>query len=336
MTKLAKAICGFGGGDDYAHQNCPDCQACGGPSYQTYGFETLDPRPGEAAKNERFFLHPVFGIEVSIPALASRCIGNIDPQHTDGNAELAAIEVALICALPEEGTILATVRADLDSVGAMAIISLRFEGVDLSVAMERIALVAAADKFARGIWPGVRPLPTEEKLFDDSSASVESDVRLAPMQMSVSDFNLSLETRVERMKRWLLTGKEPLELREKFIAERQALASAIINGQINAKSDGQIAQVVSTHRAATQVGYCLAPVVVALNPKFSFGGGEPHAKFTICQFTGEHVNLKAVFAELSEIEPGWGGSPTIGGSPQGVNSVLTIEQVVGVVKKHLK
>lgn len=33
---------------------------------------------------------------------------------------------------------------------------------------------------------------------------------------------------------------------------------------------------------------------------------------------------------------GWGGSPTIGGSPQGVSSRLTIDEVVAVVEKYLR
>jgi hypothetical protein len=76
-------------------------------------------------------------------------------------------------------------------------------------------------------------------------------------------------------------------------------------------------------------------VVIALNPEFRFGQGDPHAKFTICQFTPGFVDLKGALVELNELEKGWGGSPTIGGSPQGVTSELTMDQVVKVVQKHL-
>ena len=140
------------------------------------------------------------------------------------------------------------------------------------------------------------------------------------------------------MKTWLLTGEEPAGYRDKWVSERIALAKAIADGTIDAKSaiDGKVARVISTHRAATSIGYCLAPVVVALNPKFQFQGSEPHAKFTICQFTAGYVDLKAALAELAGMEAGWGGSPTIGGSPQGVSSTLTINQVVEVVAKHLQ
>jgi len=94
----------------------------------------------------------------------------------------------------------------------------------------------------------------------------------------------------------------------------------------------------STHRAATSVGYSLAPVVVALNPSFKQGPSEPYKKFTVCQFAfaGGFADIKSVLAELNELEAGWGGSPTIGGSPQGVSSKLTIDEVVAVVEKHLR
>ncbi len=98
----------------------------------------------------------------------------------------------------------------------------------------------------------------------------------------------------------------------------------------------EIAVVDSTHRAATMVGYSLAPVVVARNPAFKLGGGDAHIKFTVCVFEPKFADIKSALSELAVLEAGWGGSPTIGGSPQGVSSMLTTEQVVEVVARHLK
>lgn len=335
-----------------------------------YNFVILDPWPIPAAQeaNEKVFASgQVYGIEVTIPALATRCAFNLDPQHAGGDSEKAAIEAAVALVMeydkgrpccggtwdtyhcpkcdgadcpppvPSTDSTLATVRADLDSIGAMAIFSLHAEGVERSLAAERIRLIAESDRFARGGWSGVRPLPTAEQPYDDSVASAESDSRLAPMAAAVADFKVPLVERVELMKKWLLTGEEPAGYRDRWVAERKALATAIADGTIKAEAvaGGKIAVVISTHRAATSVGYCLAPVVVAFNPEFRLAGGEPHKKFTVCQFTADYVNLKAALAELAALEPGWGGSPIIGGSPQGTSSAFTIEQVVGVVKNHL-
>lgn len=95
-----------------------------------YKCATLDPRNISAAQvaNDLVFQNPdgVFGIEVTVPALAARCsLGNLDPQHGEQIGHQSAIEAALTCELPPDGTTIATIRADLDSIGAMVILVLR-------------------------------------------------------------------------------------------------------------------------------------------------------------------------------------------------------------------
>lgn len=328
-----------------------------------FKFALLDPRPIPAAfeaNNAVFNGGEVLGVEVSVPALAARCsIGNIDPQHSDGNADLAAIEAAQRCDLPQDGAVLATIRADLDSVGAMAVLRMRAEarqaaeqavggggpldGVDpagwqpTGQLAERICLVAEADRFARGGYPGPRPLPTSDNPWPESGASAESSRPLAAIAAAVADFRVPVADRVATMEKWLLTGNEPESYRSQVERERMDMIRALKDGSIEHHTEATgIAVVKSAHRAATLVGYASAPVVVALNPEFRLGGGEPHAKFTVCQFTTEYLDLRAAFAELAELEPGWGGSPTIGGSPQGESSTLTVEQVVEVIARHLR
>lgn len=318
-----------------------------------YSFATLDPRPIPAATvaNDGVFANPVYGIEITVPALAKRCIFNLDPQHSGGDVNRAAIEVALTSELPAEGSTLATVRADLDSVGAMAVLAMRAgfspptgeEGrvarnigalCDSQSARARAELVAAADKFARGGYPGPKPLPTQDNPWPEEVASAESSRPLAAMQAAVADFKVPLADRVATMEQWLLTGEEPAQYRTQVEKERLDLVTALEAGAIKyeTRSDGRIAVVETTHRAATMVGYSLAPVVVALNPAFRLGGGEAHRKFTICAFAARFADIKSALAKLATLEPGWGGSPTIGGSPQGVSSTLTIDQVVAAVE----
>lgn len=308
-----------------------------------YQFATLDPRPIPAATeaNAKVLGANTLGIEVTVPALAAQCgLGNIDPQHTGGNAGLAAIEVALSADLPPEGAVLVTVRADLDSVGAMAILAFRRRyGEELGfLANERVKLVAEADKFARGGWPGVKPLPTRENPWAESGSTAESSRALAAIAAAVADFKVPLSERVATMERWIVDGQEPSTYREQVEKERLDMVAALESGAIKASTtpDGRIAVVESGHRAAVTIGYSLAPVVVALNPAFRFQGGEPHRKFTVSAFEAKYADIKSALAELAQLEPGWGGSPTIGGSPQGVSSALTTEQVVEVVQRHLK
>jgi len=305
-----------------------------------YQFTTLDPRniPAATEANEKVFANSVYGIEVTVPALAKRCTFNLDPQHTGGDANRAAIEDALTTELPAEGSTLATVRADLDAVGTMAVFNIRAKGESLDPAMERINMVAAADKFARGGYIGPKPLPTRDNPWNEETATAESSRPLAAIAAAVMDFKVPLADRVATMEKWLLTGEEPEQYRASVEKERLDMITALESGAIKheTRSGGKIAVVESTHRAATSVGYSLAPVVVALNPSFKQGPSEPYKKFTVCQFAGGFADIKSVLAELNELEAGWGGSPTIGGSPQGVSSKLTIDEVVAVVEKHLR
>lgn len=344
-----------------------------------YQFAMLDPRniPAAAEANDKTFANPVYGIEVTVPALAKRCAFNLDPQHSGGDANRAAIEDALTTELPTEGSTLATVRADLDAVGAMAVISLRargeisygripgvygatpviteeedHSGIMIPIFNEnrefeafqereeilmRLNLVATADKFARGDYTGPKPLPTRDNPWSEETATAESSRPLAAIAAAIMDFKVPMADRVSTMERWLLTGEEPARYRTQVEKERLDMITALETGQIKheTRSGGRIAVVESTHRAATSVGYSLAPVVVALNPSFKQGPGEPYKKFTICAFEAKFADIKSALAELATLETGWGGSPTIGGSPQGVSSTLTIDQVVEVVAKHL-
>ncbi|MFZ3073565.1 MAG: hypothetical protein WA093_00310 [Minisyncoccales bacterium] len=303
-------------------------------------FAVLDPRnvPAAIEFNDKVFANLVYGIEVTVPALAKRCVKNLDPQHTDGNADIAAIEVAVTAELPSEDLTLATVRADLDSVGAMAIFSMRAKGISLELAMDRISQIAIADKFARGGYPGPQSLPTRDNPWDEKTASASSSQSLAAIAAAVADFKVPLGTRVETMEKWLLEGVEPKQYRDSVERERSDLVAAIESGQIKTevRAGGKIVVVETTHRAATTVGYSVAPVVVALNPSFKQGPGDAYRKFTVCAFEPKFADIRGALAELAKLEAGWGGSPTIGGSPQGVSSALTIDQVVEIVEKYLK
>lgn len=335
-----------------------------------YKYAILDPRPIPAAKeaNNKVFAESlgVMGIEVTIHELAGMCLlGNVDPQHgthseTYNNGgymestpstvkkDETAIEFVARQPIPKkgcwvgnmiptDGATLATIRPDVDSVGAMAIFSLLSEGVDLAPATTRINLIATSDKFARGGWQGVKALPTRNNPWDEGLATAESSRPLAAIAAAVADFKVPLADRVSTMKQWLLTGEEPEQYRVQVEKERLDMIAALESGAIKyeTRAGEKIAVVESTHRAATSVGYSLAPVVVALNPSFKQGPGEPYKKFTICAFEAKFADIKSVLAELATTEAGWGGSPTIGGSPQGVSSTLTIDQVVTVVKRHL-
>ena len=87
--------------------------------------------------------------------------------------------------------------------------------------------------------------------------------------------------------------------------------------------------------------------MVAFNPEMMVNFRDPSQgtcrKFTICRFDSHvGVDITAAVAELNELDSAvtdsfrWGGRGDIAGSPQGISSKLTLEQVVATVAKHLK
>ncbi|MBD3156390.1 hypothetical protein GF369_01035 [Candidatus Peregrinibacteria bacterium] len=315
-----------------------------------YHFELLDPRPGARfpqAKqhNDTVLSKPVLGIEVTVPELAERCsLGNIDPQHTEGNIEKAAIEAAVDYTLPAGEITMATVRPDLDSIGSMAVLNLRAKGerIDTTV-LGRIQKIAESDKFTKGAWPGKQSIPTKENPWPAAIASASDTKALAAIAAAIKDHRKPINKRVGLMEQWLLTGEEPSEYRDRVEAERIEMIEAIKNDDIEIKTiaDGSIAVVNSTHRSGIGLGYTQAPVVIAVNSQFSMQGGEKHTKITLAQYEIGHVDLLAIYKELNAIDPAvtegakWGGSPTVGGSPQGIASQLDTESVIEIAKKHL-
>ncbi|WP_289008978.1 hypothetical protein [uncultured Thermomonospora sp.] len=285
----------------------------------------LDPRdvPGGLTFLRR---NPALGVEVTVPALAIACQrGNIDPQHTGGDASRCAIEEAVTAPLPPAGTVLVTVRPDADALGAMAVLSLRAEGREIEGDLaDRVAQIAQADKEAAGPWPGPRPIGAPEDLI--TAASVVNAVCM--------DHSTPLKNRVEGVREWLLTGRIPgqKEITSRLLREaRDALDSLDVR-----VVDG-IAVIVGSHRLAMTIGYRFAPVVVATNPAFRWQGGEPHVKHTIARWNSNiPMNWPAMLAALQAAEPGWGGSTSICGSPQGRGSKLTTQQVTEITLRHIR
>lgn len=170
------------------------------------------------------------GIEVTTPTLSAQCDrGNIDPQHGQMRAPfpgalatcpvrdaVAAIDAALDWPLPEVGMggieNLATERPDLDSIGAMAVLALRFDRVSLSnEAIKRIARIAAADNFGGGKWAPM-PLPTPETPWPLGAACVSDTPSLAHIASICSPMGdqprLPIVERVAIVAMWILEGDD--------------------------------------------------------------------------------------------------------------------------------
>lgn len=293
-----------------------------------YNYKLLDPRPA-ARDTQLAWLreHPALGVEVTVPELAEACsFGNVDPQHSEGNAGKAAIEATLGWprSLPT-GTWLVTVRPDADALGSMALLEIIQEQHDYNGCGE---YCGCGDYLPDGVVHHALQIGQA-----DRSPSGDGPITaLSAVRATCMDHTRPLDERVQLCREFLLTGSfaGAEDVMERLRADRAETDEVAAHVRVR---DG-IAVVESTSRHAVAAAYRHADVVVAVNPEFRFAGGEPHRKVTVCQARPGLVDLAAVWADLSAREPGWGGSPTVGGSPQGVGSAIPTDEVVAVVAAH--
>ncbi|UYN93746.1 MAG: hypothetical protein KIT25_17035 [Enhydrobacter sp.] len=308
--------------------------------YTHYRYSLLDPRNDAAVPaavrvaaercNAPLLGPRTLGIEVTVPALAARCgLGNVDPQHDGGADRRAAIDVCLERRLPPSGSFLVTIRPDPDALGSMAVLALRAHrgAVDTTVA-SRVARLSRADRFAHGPWPGPRPLPAAVDDFDGCR-------EIAALAALAQDRVLALSGRVGGIAAWLLGGDAPPQYREWVDRRRRTVLRRLRAGEdrYEVKADGRMVVLQGGGVGALQLGYRLAPVVIAESLAF---GEPPHRKLSVAQYDASHADLAAAAAELAAREPGWGGSATIIGSPQGRRAELPLAQVEAVVMACLK
>ena len=109
---------------------------------------------------------------------------------------------------PGKCVTLATIRPDLDSLGAMAVFALRAAGVKMTAdALARIEAIAAADGNARTTWEP-QPLPTRENPWPPG-VEIGSRRELAAINAVCALHNTAVAYRVAIVAAWLLGGDEP-------------------------------------------------------------------------------------------------------------------------------
>jgi len=300
-----------------------------------YQHGLLDPRPTEAAEraNAALLGAKTLGIEVTEARLTARCgLGNIDPQHSPDGGAIAAVEAALGWPLPSAGAVLVTIRPDADAYGAMAVLGLRADGIGPDMpARTRIALIAREDRFDRGGWPGPRALPESAAEIDEVGPGEQN---LGALSQNLSDPMLVPEAAVAATRRWLTSGDLPIGWRDRAAGAPAALFDAFRDGRVRltAPDPGRIALVDGSVPGALRLGYRLAPVVIALDERKRGTPPMPCRRLIVAQWRAEHVDLVRAAAMLATEEPGWGGSPTIIGSPQGEPCRTPTARVLAVLR----
>lgn len=302
----------------------------------------LDPRP---VGDNSWLDEPgvvAAGFEVTVPALAERLGSNLDPQHGPDarHGAPAAIEAALVEDLPPAGAVYTTVRPDADAFGAMAVSMLR--GIDSPVLddpafHDRVRQIAEADRSATGPW---RPGATG----GDTVADTQVLGRLC------STHSVPADERVRQVTAWLATGTfdGADDIRSAVVAERDACrADVAARGGVRMTDDKKVAAVTSTRMLATHVAYEHAPVIAVSNPEMVLRvpDGEPvtYLKHTVARFNAQSADWDraGLLDELNRLEkelggdPGWGGPPDLLGSPQGVDSRISIDELPGIVARFV-
>lgn len=289
--------------------------------------------PGAEAWNDSWLGPTTLGVEVTEAELASRCgLGNIDPQHGFGGGRgRAAIEAALEWPLPPSGAALVTIRPDADALGAMAVLEVRAEGPLEPALLRRVDLVASCDAFNKGGWKDwvARQGPIPARV-------TAREVSVQPLAYRVvaalaADQGRTISERVALMGDWLRTGRRDPKSYAPVREAARSTVEALENGEftIFPVCEGRVARLRGSAPYGLQMAYRIAPVVVA---EANFGAVR---KVTIAQFERGWIDLRAVASGLSDQEPGWGGSDTIIGSPQGVGTALPLQVIEAVVDAAL-
>jgi hypothetical protein len=156
---------------------------------------------------------------------------------------------------------------------------------------------------------------------------------------AASDSTVSVESRVRLVLAWLAAGIIPDKYRRAPLERAAKLLAALRMGEVlidTTLAAGRLAEVVTEEQGAIQLGYRFAPVVVAQNPRHRFADGSVGSKYTIAQYALGYADLDKALGTILALEAGWGGSPTIKGSPQGRPSLLNRATVARAVAESLR
>jgi hypothetical protein len=291
------------------------------------------------------------GFEITNDLISQYLDINIDPQHNfDQNTKTTCVE-ELINLLPKlyEQTKnrriwLFFLKTDLDSIAAATILYLYFSksiNIENPVISERIFNIANYDRHGRK-W--------EPKLFDNK-VDLDKESELCEcikfkiprgLFMLISGWKNTLDHKISTMRDWILTGTfKEIDFYNQMATEN--FKEALSSSKIEIISPDKLVFVRSNKRGACGIGYQFAPVVIAMNPSFRFGFGDSRVygrKWAIAQCDSGFIPMSEILNSVLELEPGWGGSETIIGSPQLTPSRISKDDIVeitsDVVKKYFK
>ncbi len=271
----------------------------------------------------------LIGLEVTIPEISRKLTFNIDPQHAWSN------ETGITCIekfrsfLPNFGKMkekelhVFFLKPDLDSISAAAILDIYLENPLWMFQEEietRISAIAEYDRHGRSRCGFSHKTKIPRGLF-----------------MYISGWKNNIYDKISLTKNWLLEGTFKDMSKFNRIADKK-FKQSIFNSKIEIIIPKKIVFIRSPSRGACGIGYKYAPVTIALNPSYRFGIDESRIygkKWIIAQQSDGFIDMSGILEELIGIEPGWGGSPSIIGSPQDKPSKLLKDDIIDIVERKI-
>ncbi|MCM8787156.1 MAG: hypothetical protein NC935_03790 [Candidatus Omnitrophica bacterium] len=275
------------------------------------------------------------GIEITTPGFTGL---NLDHHGKDYNSDSpSAIERAMKLDLDsikknlESGKKIATIRPDPDSVGAIAVILLKLEGINPDEKI--IKAIGLADRKGPGVFKdnGAKLLGLSDDEFEKYKKIV------AAARYKIVSQKTPIEEAIEFMKNLLMVKISEDEIENLYKQDQKELEEARKNLEIELICNGKVAVVKGNSPRAFDIGYEKAQVVIAYNPQFKWPTGQVTPKFTIARYDSnvDYFNIKGLLQELQQKDPDWGGTENLIGSPQGRDPGIFLEELEKIVTKYI-
>ena len=272
----------------------------------------------------------LIGLEITIPEISKKLTYNIDPQHhlkiwlDNKESNVTCLEkfrnfLPRVNEMTGKELHVFFLKPDLDSISAAAVLDIYLDNPtwilqeDIS---ERIQAIADYDKHGRICNKLLHSPKIPRGLF-----------------MYVAGWKNSIYDKISITKTWILDGTFKDISKFNRIADRK-FKQSLFNSKTEIIIPKKLVFIKSINRGACGLGYRYAPVTVALNPSYRFGIDDSRIygkKWIIAQQSNGFINMSGILEELSKIEPGWGGSPSIIGSPQDRPSKILKDDIIDIV-----
>lgn len=304
-----------------------------------YGLLRMDVSLEADRHNDAWLGPDTLGIEVTSDSLGARCgLGNSDPQHQVGGKS-SAIEDALTFPLPKVGSKLVTIRSDKDSLGAMAVLTLRAQGKGDRIDKLLVSWIGALDRLGYEKARDQNPDVADE--FQMQKTVVLNNICLNSKLWANLAEQVMLVSRV-------LSGEMP---EQEYLSVRMRVKKAPMDFTAVMKGDVALVEVHGRFDNARDWANRRHNVALICDDRHESHGGiikkmsvirQPSCfdrqAFEAAINVAEAKARRLTLGELKVAGLTWGGPPNIISSPagRGRESVLQKEVVLTLANEHYR